>query len=54
VPGTPACYAVLGYGGNGITFGASQIIAAQLYGTRGFLALSLDACGTKLFRPGFN
>lgn len=27
VPGSPRCYAVLGYGGNGITFSA---IAAQL------------------------
>ena len=34
VPGMVNCYAVLGYGGNGITFGvvASQIIAAQLCG----------------------
>jgi len=34
VPGMANCYAVLGYGGNGITFGvvASQIITAQLCG----------------------
>jgi glycine/D-amino acid oxidase-like deaminating enzyme len=34
VPGMPNCYAVLGYGGNGITFGviASQIIAERLCG----------------------
>jgi glycine/D-amino acid oxidase-like deaminating enzyme len=34
VPGMPRCYAVLGYGGNGITFGvvASQIIARHLCG----------------------
>ena len=34
VPDMPNCYAVLGYGGNGITFGvlAAQIIAQQLCG----------------------
>jgi glycine/D-amino acid oxidase-like deaminating enzyme len=34
VPGMPRCYAVLGYGGNGITFAvaAAQIIAAELCG----------------------
>jgi glycine/D-amino acid oxidase-like deaminating enzyme len=34
VPGMPNCHAVLGYGGNGITFGmiAAQVIAAQLLG----------------------
>ncbi len=34
VPGMPNCYAVLGYGGNGLTFGviAAQIIAGQLCG----------------------
>jgi glycine/D-amino acid oxidase-like deaminating enzyme len=36
VPGMPGCYAVLGYGGNGLTFGvvAAQIIAQRLCGTR--------------------
>jgi len=36
VPGMPNCYAVLGYGGNGITFSivASQIIQALLRGQR--------------------
>jgi glycine/D-amino acid oxidase-like deaminating enzyme len=36
VPGMPNCYAVLGYGGNGITFGvvAAQIIAGRLCGCR--------------------
>lgn len=35
VPGMPHCYAVAGYGGNGITFSAlaAQIIAAHLAGT---------------------
>jgi glycine/D-amino acid oxidase-like deaminating enzyme len=34
VPGMPNCYAVLGYGGNGITFGVvgAQVIVAQLCG----------------------
>jgi glycine/D-amino acid oxidase-like deaminating enzyme len=34
VPDMPNCYAVLGYGGNGITFGAiaAQIIANRLCG----------------------
>lgn len=34
LPGMPNCFAILGYGGNGMTFGivASQIIAAQLSG----------------------
>jgi glycine/D-amino acid oxidase-like deaminating enzyme len=34
VPGMPNCYAVLAYGGNGLTFGviAAQIIAGQLCG----------------------
>ena len=36
VPGMPNCYAVLGYGGNGITFAmiAAQILGAQLRGRR--------------------
>ncbi len=36
VPGMPSCYAVLGYGGNGITFAmiAAQILGAQLQGQR--------------------
>jgi glycine/D-amino acid oxidase-like deaminating enzyme len=36
VPGMPNCYAVLGYGGNGITFSvvAAQIIQAHLRGER--------------------
>ena len=36
VPGMPNCYAVLGYGGNGITFSvvAAQIIQALLRGER--------------------
>jgi len=36
VPDMPGCYAVLGYGGNGITFAmiASQILAAELCGKR--------------------
>jgi glycine/D-amino acid oxidase-like deaminating enzyme len=36
VPEMPGCYAVLGYGGNGITFAliASQILAAELGGAR--------------------
>lgn len=35
VPGLPHCYAVAGYGGNGITFSAlaAQVIAAHLAGT---------------------
>jgi glycine/D-amino acid oxidase-like deaminating enzyme len=36
VPGMPNCYAVLGYGGNGLTFGvvAAQVIAERLCGYR--------------------
>ena len=36
VPGLANCYAVLGYGGNGLTFGvvAAQIIAERLSGRR--------------------
>ncbi|MEP7118655.1 MAG: FAD-binding oxidoreductase [Acidobacteriota bacterium] len=36
VPGQPHCYAVLGYGGNGITFSvlAAQIITSQIGGRR--------------------
>jgi glycine/D-amino acid oxidase-like deaminating enzyme len=35
VPGMPNCYAVLGYGGNGFTFGAiaAQVIAGELTGS---------------------
>jgi len=36
IPGMPSCYAVLGYGGNGITFSmvAAQIIRMLLRGQR--------------------
>jgi glycine/D-amino acid oxidase-like deaminating enzyme len=36
VPGAPNCYAVLGYGGNGITFGkiAAELILSMLKGRR--------------------
>ena len=36
VPGMPNCYAVLGYGGNGITFAmaAAEILSAELCGER--------------------
>jgi glycine/D-amino acid oxidase-like deaminating enzyme len=36
IPGYPRCYAVLGYGGNGITFSmlAAQLVAAAMGGRR--------------------
>jgi glycine/D-amino acid oxidase-like deaminating enzyme len=48
VPGMPNCYAVLGYGGNGFTFG---MIAAQIIGAR---LIGRDAPDAALFAFGGN
>ena len=52
MPGMPNCHAVLGYGGNGLTFG---MVAAQLIATRPWQGKATSTHNYSLFsaeRPG--